>query len=295
MRRAVQPHAAAENRRVGTQPSPEIVGEHDEGRPARPGFAPREAAAERGRDAEHVEEVRRHDHHANLAGIHTFTDRERRELAAHAGGVFDRSARLLQLRDIGAAQPAALHVDHRPVVAPDEVEILRMPVGHRVEQDLLHHRVDDGEGPETDGKRADNREHERRRAPEAARRHLDIAAPVAAPAPRDGGSRALAGSVSHRIDHRAHPDARQRDDAAASERVAGAVAIGFDERLTHAVAKVGGVETEQQPEPAFRYVQEAGGSFRPFPARPPTRAARISASRRRTSALATRRPSSVIR
>ena len=77
---------------------------------------------------------------------------------------------------------------------------------------------------------------------------------------------------------------------AAPQRVARAIAIRLDDRVAHVVAKVGRIEPLEEPEPALGEVHEAiaGHDFAPFGSRPPRRAARVRASSRRASAVATR-------
>jgi hypothetical protein len=57
-RRAVEPDVGAEDRRVGAEPSPQIVRENGDGRPVRPDLLRSESAAEHRRYAQHIEQVR---------------------------------------------------------------------------------------------------------------------------------------------------------------------------------------------------------------------------------------------
>src|SRR5688572_12729196 len=106
----------------------------------------------------------------------------------------------------------------------------------------------------------------------------------------------FAGPVAQEIHEREQPQSCEPDDAAAIDGVPGAISVRLDDRVPHLVAKVGGVEPEEESEPALRQgQQEAAFHFAAFPRSPPIRAARISASRRRTSAFAARTPASVMR
>jgi len=80
------------------------------------------------------------------------------------------------------------------------------------------------------------------------------------------------------------------------QSLASAVAVGLDDRGAHVVGEVRRVQPLEESEPALREIDQAlAAHFAPFVTSRPRRAARIKASSRFTSPLATRLPASVMR
>ena len=294
---ALEPDVPADDRRIGADPVPEPMRQHDQVRATRADFVRGNGAPEHRRRAEHVEEVRRRDRHRDLDRIVALAGGE--DPAQHGPeqrDVLDDATRCHQIGQVRPRQLAPLHVADRSVVAPHVVEVAGVAVRHRLDQRLADEGDRDGNHAQADRERGDGRRGKRAGAYQPADSHLGIAAPVAVPPPGCRRAQPLARSVPQRVHERPEPDAGQTWQAAAAQRVAGAVAIGLDQRLAHVVAEVGRIETLQQPEPP---VGDAEGAlvvhdFAPFGSRPPRRAARVSASSRRASAVAARRPASVM-
>ena len=273
------------------------MSQHDQIRPPGTDFVGGKAAPEHGRHAEELEEIRRDACHRDFARVAALPERENpAEKRLEERDVLDDGALVAQLRQVGPRHRKPIHVEDRSVVTPDVVEVAGIPVRHRLDQDLVNERVHDGDHAEPDGQRAD-RDHGKRPCPQQpARRGLDVAAPIAVAAPRDGGPHAFAGAVAQRVRERAHPENRKAQDASAPENLARAVAIGFDDRVAHVVTEVGRIETLEEAEPALGHVDEAiaDHDLEGFESRPPRRATRVNVSSRLASAEARRRPASVM-
>ncbi len=283
----VQAHLAADDLGIGAESIPQLMRKHHHRRRAWPHFVGREGAPEGWRHAQQVEQRRRREHHRDLDRLALAPDGERVRLAAEAHDLLDDPAGLLKLHDVRPGQHAALQVGDRAVVSPYVAQVVRVLVWHRVDQDPLDDRVDDGGDAQANPECRHRRQDQRRRTPQPADRVLDIAAPVAAAPPRYCWPEPLAHAVAQRV--RERPDAHRR-------QAEGAVAVRLDQRVAHLVAEVGGVEAKQQPEPPLRdghHVTPA--HLVSFGRRPPIRAARINISSRRASVLAARRPASVMR
>ncbi len=134
-----------------------------------------------------------------------------------------------QLGDIGPADPAALEIDDLAVVAPDEIEIVRLVIRERLDEDFRNDREHDGEGAEADDERGDHGEREHRRAHEAPHGELRIPAPVPRAPPRRGGAEPLAQAIADRIEKRAHPDSCEREVAALQMGGTTAIEVRLDE------------------------------------------------------------------
>ena len=251
IRLPVETHHGAKDPAVSAKAVPQVVRQDDDGRPVGPDFAPRKTSPELGLHAEQLEQVRRRHHHRNLGRVRSFASGERHELPQQTRGVLDRASGLLQFRDVGSTQPAAAQIEVRAVIAPDEVQIVRIPVRHRLDEDLLDHRIHDGEKAEPHRQGADHGDRQSRLANQTTSGELRVAAPGAAAPPRNGGPRALAQSVAQRVDKRAHPDGGEPHDPAAMQRLAGAVAVRLHHGVPHVVAEIGRVQPLQQSEPAL--------------------------------------------
>ena len=102
--------------------------------------------------------------------------------------------------------------------------------------------------------------------------------------------------MTERVHKRAYPHAGEPNDATSVQRLPRTVSVRLDHGVAHFVAEVGRVEPQQNPEPALRHMhQTIAPHVAVVPSRPPIRAARVSASIRRASAFAARRPTSVMR
>jgi hypothetical protein len=142
----LQAHIAADDGGVGPEPVPQVMRQHDHLLAPRAHFVGRKTTAERRRNAEQIEQVRRRPRHGDLHWIGALPQREdSAEELLQACGALDDGVRRLQFGDIGAAQGTALEIGDRTVVPPDVVEVARVSVGHRIEQNLLHSGVDQRE------------------------------------------------------------------------------------------------------------------------------------------------------
>jgi hypothetical protein len=294
----LQPHLRADDRGIGAEAVPQPVRQHDHVRASAADFVGRKTASEHGPHAEQREEVRRDHGDRDLARVGALAQREDPpEERLKRRDVLDDRAGLLQLRDIGSRDEAPLQVADRSVIAPDVIQVISIPVRHRLDQNLVDDGVHDGDHAEPDGQRADRDRRERAGAQQSTQRELRVAAPIAAAPPGDRGPRAFAGAVAQRIHERAHPHEREPRNAAAAQGVARAIAVGLHDGVAHVVAEVGRIQTLKEPEPALGHVHEAIADrhFAAFGSRPPMRAARVRASSRLAAAVATRRPVSVMR
>ena len=297
-RLTVQFHRAAEHvGSAGKAPLPQVVAEHEDRRAVRATFSRREGSAEQWMNTEQAEEIRRRHHDAHffrIAGTGTRIG-DRATIAAKSRRRGDRAAGFAQLIDVGSAEPAALEIEHRAIVAPDEVQIVRARIRQRIDEYFLNDGRDDAEGAKADDERADHRQGEGGCANEPAHGELRVASPVAGASPCDRGIDPFPNAIHQRIAERAEPHARDAEPATRRRRNGATVEIGFDEPFAHLLTKVGRIELEQQTKPPLGSGYAGSAPHDALaPSNPLDRAARVSASMRCASARATRRPSGLI-
>jgi hypothetical protein len=187
-RAPLETHVSGDDAGIRADPRPQIVRQHDDLLARLPDLVGRKPAASGRRDAEEIEEVRRRPCHRDLHWVTAFPHGENTpEESLKARGALDYGIWLLQLRDVGSADRCSREIADRfkvSVVAPHVIEVARILVGHRVDEDFLNGRVDDGKQAKSKGERG-NRDYSKcRRAHQPARHQLDVAPPVAAAAPR---------------------------------------------------------------------------------------------------------------
>ncbi len=273
------------------------MAQHDDVRPVRARFVPREGAPERGRHPEQVEQGGRRHRHRDLHGRGVLAEGEdAAEERLETDGILDHVRPLLQLDDVRSARRAALEVGDPSIVAPHVVQVLGVPVRHGIDEDLLHDREHDGEHPEADGQRGQGGGDEGGRTGQTTPHEFGVPAPIAGAPPRGRWPQPLAGPVAERVHERAQTHRAEPDAAAPGQGLPRPIAVRLDERVSHLVAEVRRVEAEQEAEPALRESGPATAAhFVSFTSSPPARAARVSSCSRRASARAARRPASVTR
>src|SRR3954466_15721947 len=110
-------------------------------------------------NAEDVEEIRRRNHDTDFFGIAGARARvgDRAAVAAKSRRRDDRATCPGQVRDVGTSEPAALEIEHRTVVTPDEIQIIRPRIRQRLDEYFLNDGGHDAERAEPDDEGADHR------------------------------------------------------------------------------------------------------------------------------------------
>jgi hypothetical protein len=157
----VEPHRLAEHAGIGAvEPAPEAVADHrafvETGAP----IGPRERAAERGADAEHLEVAGAHAEGFDALGF--LAAREVGVDRPGHGHVGEHARALLQVFELGRGHPDVGEIEAGQVVLHGH-ELLRARVGERAQEHGVHDREERGVGADSDAEGEDGDGGEARR------------------------------------------------------------------------------------------------------------------------------------
>ena len=178
------------------------MAQDDHGSAIWPDFVCGKPATEHRRHTQQLEQVWRREQHHGLQRLSVRPSGYRGGGQPQTSDPLDHIVRVLQIGHVRARERIACQAAGRGLIAPDEVQVVRLAIRHALKQDFVDGRVHNRERAESHGQRSKRRGHEYPRAQQATMRELEVTAPIAGAPPGGSGPQTLAKAVPERISER---------------------------------------------------------------------------------------------